>query len=116
MLRPCDQCGGRGTDAKYVTPMNPTGECPRCKDMPWLPARFRSFAEMGAFISAGGNDAPSYRPDPDTVMHWCVIHNAIAGNEDETRCDSRYASSALTGDCELVWIERPVPLEEADDA
>ena len=139
MTRPCANCGGNGKvphDTAFCKWRSvkgyrqrldgSTGDCPfldglpcfDCARMPWLPRRYADI-----WVHYHGTDtAPEwwwddkpFKPDRSTVMRWCRIHNSSA--ESYGKCEHTLIFSAVRvkDDCEIVWIERPTPLEETDD-
>ena len=125
MTRPCARCGGGG----FVDPYRYAGDdgdaaayvgtpCPACAKMPWLPRRYADiwvhYHGTDTDPEWWWNDKP-FKPDPSTVMPWCQIHRcgAALGYDmcfGEIREPLWHRSAKY---CDIVWIERPTPLEEA---
>ena len=123
MIRPCDTCGGSGTEpcvyqGMKIEECTDHGPCPACADMPWLGwAEFSDWVWSNFVILDGpewyANHEP-YKPDPSTVMRWCQTHEAAALRGEETCWPVSIATmdglDVVTG-CDIVLIERPTPLE-----
>lgn len=129
MIRPCDDCDGSGISPTIGRPrhsgqlMGHEKRCSRCADMPQLPARYAAqWAELIKPKREAMNileplpdwyqrDEP-FHPDPTTVMRWCVTHQVPSSQA----IDKPYCGVAMidTRPCEIVWVERPMPLAEVD--
>ena len=126
MTRPCDRCGGSGEvmeDSAVVFGIPgglvPQG-CPACAKMPWLPGNRYGHSE-GQVYADKSPRCSKFKPDPSCVLRWCQTHNSVAVVADlKDTCQVMLAYSLSEErtaelDCEIGWIERPTPLEEADD-
>jgi hypothetical protein len=130
MIRPCDQCGGRGqglsNSAKPGT-MNFVGSCPRCEGKPTLFPGYLAEHEREVMRKAGADAwddsldpnvhaawmRGSFCPDPDTVIRWCFTHNSTLIVSSDLSCATA-AFLSDEGNCNIGWVERPERLEKAE--
>ena len=124
MIFPCSNCKGSG---KVFYPnggphgVGNRGVCPACVDMPLLPALyFTPYMEQTyLFDKYAPEDAPEWwkqdergKPDPSTVMPWCSVHEAPMRNDNACLRTDPFDPEK---NCAVVWIEKPTPLEIADE-
>lgn len=127
MIRPCDDCGGRGDffGAAYSMPgeteVHETRRpCGRCKDMPKLPHLVMTATTLQEIYQADGDGymAMSHRgwfkPDPDTVIRWCVDHESHL-IRDYCVWVERLPGRTRKPPCVIRWIATPEPLTEWND-
>ena len=120
ILRPCDDCGGKGRTKVLGTTGDEVHviECPACIDMPWLRSYMfnrwlrNNFEEVGGVGWIASHNP--CKPDPSTVMHWCQKHKSAAEGSKRNRCQWSMLRLVYpdSSKCDIVWIKRPTPLEE----
>ena len=122
ILRPCDNCGGKGHVSVPGGRRYQVQHCPACVDMPWLPG-FRipkAYAQkrnLPLWVYDAETPSGSFKPDPSCVMRWCQKHKSAAEGSKRSRCQwsMLHLVDPDPSRCDVVWIERPTPLEEATD-
>lgn len=128
MTRPCDTCGGSGIDYQDTCvqcerpwgPGEPCGPesyampkpcpCPSCVDMPRLPKHhaipWSMTTDCDVGVLRGINERGWFKPDPSTVMRWCLTHTMPMWS-DRDWCFHGQVDEA----CKAVWV---AAITEAD--